>query len=116
MLHYAMVLVTELVKGSKTKAVLEGSSKRAGNELRQESNKKQKVDDDKETVELQMLVEIIPDNEEVTVDAISLATKPPVIFYYKIYKEEKTSYYKIIRADGSFKFYKVFSQLLKSFD
>ncbi|GKD72373.1 hypothetical protein Tco_1330655, partial [Tanacetum coccineum] len=70
---------------------VEGSSKRAGDELRSESAKKQKVDDDKETAELQMLVEITPDEEEVAVDAIPLATKPPVIVDYKIHKEEKTS-------------------------
>ncbi|GJV48478.1 hypothetical protein Tco_1438690 [Tanacetum coccineum] len=96
--------------------VLEGSSKRAGNELRSKSAKKQKVNDDKKTAKLQMLVEITPDKEEVAVDAIPLATKPPVIVDYKIHKEEKTSYYKITRANGSFNMYKVFSQLLKSFD
>ncbi|GJR49943.1 hypothetical protein Tco_1400464 [Tanacetum coccineum] len=96
--------------------VVEGSSKRAGSELRSESAKKQKADDDKETTELQMLVIISPDEEEVAVDAIPLDTKPLVIIDYKIHKEDKTSYYKITRVDGSFKLYKVFSQLLKSFD
>ncbi|GKC77025.1 hypothetical protein Tco_1127799 [Tanacetum coccineum] len=96
--------------------VVEGSSKRAGDELRQESIKKQKIDDDKETAELQSLVNVIPDEEEVAVDAIPLATKPPVIVDNKIHKEEKTSYYQITRADGSSKMYKVFSQLLKIFD
>ncbi|GJU30540.1 hypothetical protein Tco_1174129 [Tanacetum coccineum] len=61
-------------------------------------------------------VEINHDEEEVAVDAIPLATKPPVIVDYKIHKEEKTGYYKMTRADRSFKLYKVFSQLLKSFD
>ncbi|GJS87379.1 hypothetical protein Tco_0770015 [Tanacetum coccineum] len=96
--------------------VLEGSSKRAGSELEQETKKNQKIDDDDETAKLQMLVEITPDEEEVAVDAIPLASKPLVIDDYMIYKEENTSYYKITRADGSFKLYKVFSQLLKSFD
>ncbi|GJR13506.1 hypothetical protein Tco_0796158 [Tanacetum coccineum] len=61
------------------------------------------MEDDKETAELQMLVKIIPDEEEVAVDAIPLATKPPVIVDYKIHKEEKTSYNKITRADRSSK-------------
>ncbi|GJW16702.1 hypothetical protein Tco_0024138 [Tanacetum coccineum] len=99
-----------------TKVVEGSSSKRAGDELRQETIKKQKLDDDKETTELQMLVEIIPNEEEVAVDVIPLATKPLVIVDYKIHKEEKTSYYKITRANGSFKLYKVFIQLLKIFD
>ncbi|GKD62139.1 hypothetical protein Tco_1299648 [Tanacetum coccineum] len=41
--------------------------------------KKQKVDEDKETAELQRLIEIIPDEEEVAIDAIPLETKPPSI-------------------------------------
>ncbi|GJS00026.1 hypothetical protein Tco_0316534 [Tanacetum coccineum] len=107
---------TELVKDS---------SKRAGDELEQENTKKQKMDDvkettevdgDKETAELQSLIEVIPDEEEVAVDAIPLATKPPRIVNWKIHKEGKTSYYQIIRADGTLKMYFVFSQLLKSFD
>ncbi|GJU08610.1 hypothetical protein Tco_1125040 [Tanacetum coccineum] len=43
--------------------VMEGSSKRAGEELEQESIKKQKVDKDKETVELQSLIKVISDEE-----------------------------------------------------
>ncbi|GJR10344.1 hypothetical protein Tco_0792996 [Tanacetum coccineum] len=57
----------------------EGSSKRAGEDLQQESTKKQKMDDVKETAELQSLMEVIPDEEEVAVDVIPLATKPPSI-------------------------------------
>ncbi|GJT30368.1 hypothetical protein Tco_0910643 [Tanacetum coccineum] len=38
--------------------LVEGSSKRAGEELEQESTKKQKVDEDKDTVELQSLMEV----------------------------------------------------------
>ncbi|GKG27022.1 hypothetical protein Tco_0402725, partial [Tanacetum coccineum] len=70
-----------------------GSSKRVGEDLQQESIKKQKIDDVNETVELKRLMEVIPDEEEVSVDAIPLATKPPTIVDYKIHKEGKTSYY-----------------------
>ncbi|GJR87384.1 hypothetical protein Tco_0686056 [Tanacetum coccineum] len=38
--------------------LVEGSSKRAGEELEQESTKKQKVDEDKDTIELQSLMEV----------------------------------------------------------
>nr|GEY32430.1 hypothetical protein [Tanacetum cinerariifolium] len=58
---------------------VEGSSKRAGEELTQESAKKQKVEDDKEIAELKQLMEIIPGEEEVAVDAISLTVKSPRI-------------------------------------
>ncbi|GJV50907.1 hypothetical protein Tco_1446648 [Tanacetum coccineum] len=43
----------------------ESSSKRAGTELEQESIKKQKLDEDKETAELQRLIEVVLDKEEV---------------------------------------------------
>ncbi|GJS59869.1 putative reverse transcriptase domain-containing protein [Tanacetum coccineum] len=50
----------------------ERSSKRARDELEQESTKKQKVDEDKETTELQSLMKIVLDEEEVAIDAIPL--------------------------------------------
>ncbi|GKB31202.1 hypothetical protein Tco_0870603 [Tanacetum coccineum] len=111
---------TELVEESSKKAEVEiaheSSLKRAGEELEQESSKKQKVDDDKETVELKSLMEVIPDEEEVALDAIPLAVKSPSIVDWKIHKEGKKSYYQIIRADGSSKMYLMFGHMLKSFD
>ncbi|GJR28758.1 hypothetical protein Tco_1104990 [Tanacetum coccineum] len=118
---------TELVEGSEVRAegskvraeakmAQESSSKRAGTELEQESIKKQKVDEDKEIVKLQRLIEVVPDKEEVAIDTIPLATKPPSIVDWKIHKEGKKNYYQIIKADGSSKMYLVFSHMLKSFD
>ncbi|GJY84212.1 hypothetical protein Tco_0497588 [Tanacetum coccineum] len=52
--------------------LVERKEKRAGEELIQESSKKQKVEDDKETSKLKQCLEIIPDEEEVTIDAIPL--------------------------------------------
>ncbi|GJY52738.1 hypothetical protein Tco_0443585 [Tanacetum coccineum] len=43
----------------------------------------------------------INDEEEIAVDAIPLATKPPIIIDWKIIKEGKIGYFQIIRADGS---------------
>ncbi|GJV70777.1 hypothetical protein Tco_1490772 [Tanacetum coccineum] len=37
------------------------------------------MDEDKETVELQSLMEVVPDEEEVAIDVVPLATKPPTI-------------------------------------
>ncbi|GJX08880.1 hypothetical protein Tco_0198739 [Tanacetum coccineum] len=48
-------------------------------------------------------MKIIPDEEEVAVDAIPLATKPPSIVDWKIVKEGKIGCYQIIRADRSSK-------------
>ncbi|GJY46441.1 hypothetical protein Tco_0435504 [Tanacetum coccineum] len=97
----------ELVKGSETR--IEGSSKRAREELKSENLKKQKlnenveaeVDDEKE---MKKHIEIVPD-DEVAIDAIPLATKPPIIVHWKIIKEGKMGYFQIIRADGSSKRY-----------
>ncbi|GKC09366.1 hypothetical protein Tco_1000976 [Tanacetum coccineum] len=55
--------------------LVEGKEKRAGTELIQEITKKQKVEDDKETTELKQLMKIIPDEEEVEIEAIPLAVK-----------------------------------------
>ncbi|GJY96965.1 putative reverse transcriptase domain-containing protein [Tanacetum coccineum] len=58
---------TELVEGSKVRAEgsetrAEGSSKRAGEELEQESSKKQKLEEDKESEELKQCLEIVLDD------------------------------------------------------
>ncbi|GKF11807.1 hypothetical protein Tco_0049733, partial [Tanacetum coccineum] len=77
------------------------SSKRASTELEQERIKKQKIDDDQEEVEMKKHMEIVVDEEEIAVDAIPLATKPPIIIDWKIIKEGKMGYFQLIRADGS---------------
>ncbi|GKD68485.1 hypothetical protein Tco_1322575 [Tanacetum coccineum] len=99
-------MVTELVKGSKTKA--EGSSKRSGEELESDNSKKQMIDEhveakgdnDQEEAEMKKHMEIVQD-DEVAIDAIPLATKPPVIVEWKIIKEGKMGYFQLIRADAS---------------
>ncbi|GJR52708.1 hypothetical protein Tco_1403229 [Tanacetum coccineum] len=60
-------------------------------------------------------MEVIPDEEEVAIDVVPLATKPPTIVDWKIHKEGKKSYYQIVRADGKSQMYRVFSLMLKSF-
>ncbi|GJX30512.1 hypothetical protein Tco_0238591 [Tanacetum coccineum] len=54
---------------AKAEIAQESSSKRAGTELEQGSIKKQKLEEDKETAELQRLMEVVPDKEEVAIDA-----------------------------------------------
>ncbi|GJS00734.1 hypothetical protein Tco_0317242 [Tanacetum coccineum] len=46
-------------------------------------------------------MEIVVDEEEIAVDDIPLATKPPIIVDWKIIKEGKMEYFQLIRADGS---------------
>ncbi|GJR36173.1 hypothetical protein Tco_1211857 [Tanacetum coccineum] len=65
--------------------------------------KKEKVDDDKEMAKLKSLMEVMLDEEEVTLDVIPLVVMSPSIVDWKIHKEGKKSYYQILRADGSSK-------------
>ncbi|GKB14764.1 hypothetical protein Tco_0848687 [Tanacetum coccineum] len=65
---------------------------------------------------LKKLMKIIPNEEEVAIDAIPLAVKSPSIVGGKIYKEGRKSYYQIMRADGKSQMCMIFSQMLKSFD
>ncbi|GJU16806.1 hypothetical protein Tco_1144772 [Tanacetum coccineum] len=78
-------------------------------------SKKQKVEDDKETIELKQCLEIIPDEEEVKIDAIPLVVKSPSIVGWKIHKEGRKRYYQIMRADGKSHMYMIFSHILESF-
>ncbi|GJU41781.1 hypothetical protein Tco_1194738 [Tanacetum coccineum] len=45
-------------------------------------------------------MEIVPD-DKVAIDAIPLASKPPIIVDWIIIKEGKMGYFQIIRANGS---------------
>ncbi|GJR73851.1 hypothetical protein Tco_0086216 [Tanacetum coccineum] len=93
-------MVVEDAKKAKADTEQEISTKRASDELEQEKAKKQKIDDDQEEAELKKHMEIVKD-DEVTIDAIPLATKPPMIFEYKIVREGIMGHYQLIRADGS---------------
>nr|GEZ29135.1 hypothetical protein [Tanacetum cinerariifolium] len=86
-------LVVESLKEAKAE-VIEGSSKRAGEELEQENAKKQKVEDDKESAELKQCLEIIlGDGDDVTIDVTPLSSKSLTIVDYKIHKEEKKNHF-----------------------
>ncbi|GJU05916.1 hypothetical protein Tco_1122346 [Tanacetum coccineum] len=94
---------TELVKGSETR--IEGSSKRAGEELESKNLKQQKldenveaeVDDDQEEAEMKKHMEIVPD-DEVAIDAIPLATKPLIIMLQSIDREDLETLWKLVKA------------------
>nr|GEW92412.1 hypothetical protein [Tanacetum cinerariifolium] len=73
------------------------------------------VNDDKKEIEIKMYMKIIP-NDEIVIDAIPLATKPPNIVDCKIIKEGKISSYHLIRADGSSKRYPSMIQMLQHID
>ncbi|GKB36480.1 hypothetical protein Tco_0881422 [Tanacetum coccineum] len=119
------------VKSSEKKA--EGSKKkstrkkRAGNDQKQESFKRQRIKDDKETDEHEIVekdeeakmkkhMEIVQDKKEIAIDAIPVATKPPMIVEYKIVKEGQKGFYHLIRADGSSKRYSSMIKMLQNID
>nr|GEV34291.1 hypothetical protein [Tanacetum cinerariifolium] len=100
------------------------SSKRAEEGLEQESAKKHKLVEqvqaivaDDDNVELKRCLEIVPkDDDDVTVEATPLFSKSPTIVDYKIYKEGKKSYFKIIRADENSQNYLTFRKMFKNFN
>nr|GEX12830.1 hypothetical protein [Tanacetum cinerariifolium] len=89
----------ENVEESLNKTQVEGSFKRAGQELEQESTKKQKLAEqeqvaDDDTAELKRCLEIVPeDDDDVAIEATPLSSKSPNIVDYKIYREGKKSYF-----------------------
>ncbi|GJT16432.1 hypothetical protein Tco_0875138 [Tanacetum coccineum] len=96
-------------KGNRKKSI---GKKRKRNEQKQESSKRQRMEDDKETdeheeakeddeAEMKKHMKVVQDDEEITIDVIPLATKPPIIVEYKIVKEGQKGFYHLIRDDGS---------------
>nr|GEZ78295.1 hypothetical protein [Tanacetum cinerariifolium] len=85
------------VEESLKKIQAEGSSKRARQELEQEK--------------------IVPkDDDDVAIEATPLSSKSPTTVDYKIYREGKNSYFKIIRADGNSQNYLSFGTMFKNFN
>nr|GEZ05356.1 hypothetical protein [Tanacetum cinerariifolium] len=105
-------------KFKKTQAeVTEGSSKRAADEIEQESAKRQRLEKEDDTAELKRCLKIVPeDDDDVTIKATPLSSKSPTKVDYKIYKERKISYFKIIRADGNSQNYLTFRTMFKNFN
>ncbi|GKB77241.1 hypothetical protein Tco_0944136, partial [Tanacetum coccineum] len=64
--------------------LVEGRSKRVGEELEQERTNKQKLDEDKDTTVLQSRMEVIPDEEEVAFDVVPLGVKFPNMLNKKL--------------------------------
>ncbi|GJS17972.1 hypothetical protein Tco_0412444 [Tanacetum coccineum] len=113
----------EKAKGNRKKIL---GKKRAGKEKQQESSKRQRMVDDKETdehkevevddeAELKKHLVIVKD-DDIEIDAIPLATKPPVIVEYKLLKEGIMIHYQLIRADGSSKRYSSMIRMLQDID
>ncbi|GJX76188.1 hypothetical protein Tco_0322999 [Tanacetum coccineum] len=103
---------SEVVKVSKDKA--EGSKKRRRKGLDEESVKRQKLEDDAEKAKLKLCLKIVP-NDDKAINIEPLATKSLIVDWKTQILGEEISYH-IKRADGSYKMYKIFNEMLNDFD
>nr|GEU39137.1 ribonuclease H-like domain-containing protein [Tanacetum cinerariifolium] len=73
---------------------------KAGSKIEQEDTKRQRLEEENESAKLKKCLEIIhDDDDDVTIEDTPISSKSLTIVYYKIYKERRKSYFKIIRAD-----------------
>nr|GEV48787.1 hypothetical protein [Tanacetum cinerariifolium] len=91
------------------------SRKRAGGNDSEDSMKKQKLEDDTDKTDLKAYLDIVPADEFV-MEVESLATKYPIVDWKIHVLTEHFMYSQIIKADGSSKNYKIFSEMLDDFD
>ncbi|GJY30629.1 hypothetical protein Tco_0414124 [Tanacetum coccineum] len=96
----------ELTNKRKAKLFMEFMEK----SKKQKTDKNEEVEEDNEA-ELKMHMVIVKD-DDIAIDAIPLATKPPVIVEYKIIKEGIIGHYQLIRADGSSRRYSSMIRML----
>ncbi|GJY94174.1 hypothetical protein Tco_0510535 [Tanacetum coccineum] len=98
--------------GSRKKTL---AKKRAGEKQSEESSKRQRMEDVAEKEELRAHLDIIP-GDDVAVSVKSLATKYLIVDWKTHVLTEGKMYYQIIRANGSTKPYKIFTEMLDDFD
>ncbi|GKA19403.1 hypothetical protein Tco_0699318 [Tanacetum coccineum] len=89
--------------------------KRASEKQSEEGAKRQKMEDDIEKEELKAYLDIVP-GEKFAMDVESLSTKYPIVDWKTHILAENFMYYQIIKADGSSKNYKIFSEMIDDFD
>ncbi|GJU23714.1 retrotransposon protein, putative, ty1-copia subclass [Tanacetum coccineum] len=93
-----------------------GSSKKRSREDSDEDNaKKKKLKDDAEKEELRDSMDVVS-RDDIAIDVESLATKYLIVDWKTHVLTENMMYYQIIKADGSSKNYKIFSEMLDDFD
>ncbi|GJV59081.1 hypothetical protein Tco_1465181 [Tanacetum coccineum] len=99
------------------KHMAESTKKRPRADFEKERSKKQKLEEDNDTEkeELKDSMDVVP-RDDVAIDVESLATKYPIVDWKTHILNENMMYYQIIKADGSSKNYKIFSEMLNDFD
>ncbi|GJW00354.1 hypothetical protein Tco_1555605 [Tanacetum coccineum] len=108
------------LKGRNYNEIQKLSAKRAGDKLESDEFKKEKTDENEEVeedneAELKMHMVIVKD-DDIAIDVIPLATKPPAIIEYKLIKEGIMGHYQLIRADGSSKRYSSMIRMLQGIE
>ncbi|GJT03855.1 hypothetical protein Tco_0838317 [Tanacetum coccineum] len=83
--------------------------------------RRMKATDENEEVEVDNEAElkkhmVTVKDDDIAINAIPLATKPPVIVEYKLIREGIMGHYQLIRADGSFKRYSSMIRMLQGID
>nr|GEV52926.1 ribonuclease H-like domain-containing protein [Tanacetum cinerariifolium] len=106
------IAIDSKAQKSSGKEAQESSTKRIAESLESDISKKQKVNANvkpviDDTEELKKCMEIVPDDgDEVLIEATPISSRSLTIIDYKIHKEEKKNYLKIIRADVKDRFKK----------
>nr|GEV46710.1 hypothetical protein [Tanacetum cinerariifolium] len=59
---------------------------------------------------------VLDDGDEVLIEATPISSRTSSIIDYKIHKEGKKNYFKIIRADGNSQVYQTFKKMFKNFN
>ncbi|GKA19239.1 hypothetical protein Tco_0699154, partial [Tanacetum coccineum] len=77
--------------------------------------KRHKTEKDAEKEGLKEYLDVIL-REDVTINVDSLSTKYPIVDWKTHIVSEKFMYYQVFRGDGSFKNYKILSEMLEDFD
>ncbi|GJW40475.1 hypothetical protein Tco_0066320 [Tanacetum coccineum] len=91
------------------------SKKRSREDSNEDNAKKQKLENNAEKKDLRDSMDVVP-RDDIAIDIESLATKYPIVDWKIHVLTENMMYYQIIRADGSSKNYKIFSEMLDDFD
>ncbi|GJT58397.1 hypothetical protein Tco_1001930 [Tanacetum coccineum] len=102
----------ESSKGTEDELEADKSKKAESSEEKAKGRKKILDREGDDEVELKKHLVIIKD-DEIAIDAIPLATKPPMIVEYKLLKEGIMVHYQLIRADGSSKRYSSLIRMLQ---
>nr|GEV23116.1 hypothetical protein [Tanacetum cinerariifolium] len=109
--HYTSIQAF-LEKGEKE--IEEEGSKRKSESSEQRVAKKQRIYEEVEELMTHLQI-VADDDDDVFTEATPLATKVPVVDY-QIHNEDNKPYYKIIRADGTYKLFLSFITILKNFN